>query len=114
MEETLSATRKIPMCGDRWSKFIPLDVLCYEEFIKPNCLNGKIRTSVPSRYIWDPFQKILKMIRKYSTYEIRYEIICPHHASLLMHFTGKRPLNLPFFLHQSLGGMADNVQAKAS
>jgi hypothetical protein len=32
---------------------------------------------------------------------------------LLMHFTGKRPLSLPFFFHQSLGGMANNIQAEA-
>jgi hypothetical protein len=31
-----------------------------------------------------------------------------------MHFAGKRPLKLPFFLHQSLGGMANNVQAEAN
>jgi hypothetical protein len=30
-----------------------------------------------------------------------------------MHFTGKKPLNLPFFLHRSLEKMADNVQAEA-
>jgi hypothetical protein len=30
-----------------------------------------------------------------------------------MHFTGINPLNLPFFLYQSLGNMVDNVQAKA-
>jgi hypothetical protein len=30
-----------------------------------------------------------------------------------MHFTGKNPLNLPFFLCRSLGKMANNVQAKA-
>jgi hypothetical protein len=91
---------------------MPLDLLCYEEFIKPNCLNGKIRVGVPSRYLWEPFQKLLKVIRSYFTYEIRSERIYPHHIRLLMHFTGKRPLNLPFFLHQSLGGMVDNVQAE--
>jgi hypothetical protein len=30
-----------------------------------------------------------------------------------MHFTGKNPLNLPFFLHRSLERMADNIQAEA-
>jgi hypothetical protein len=31
-----------------------------------------------------------------------------------MNFIGKRPLNLPLFLHQSLGGMAYIVQAEAN
>jgi hypothetical protein len=45
-EETLSVATEIPSRGERWSKGIPLDVLCYEEFIKPNCLNGKIKAGV--------------------------------------------------------------------
>jgi hypothetical protein len=69
---------------------------------------------VPSRYLWEPFQKLMKVIRKYFTCERRSDRIYPHHIRLLMHFTGKRSLNLPFFLHQSLGGMADNVQAEAN
>jgi anion-transporting ArsA/GET3 family ATPase len=39
-------------------------------------------------------------------------MVYPYHIRLLMHFTGKNPLNLPFFLCQSLGKMADSVQAK--
>jgi hypothetical protein len=73
---------------------------------------GKSWNGVPSRYLREPFQKLLKVIRKYFTCEIRSDRIYPHHIRLLMHFTGKRPLNLPFFLHQSLGGMADNVQVE--
>jgi hypothetical protein len=114
MEETLSITTEIPPRGERWSKVMPLYMLCYEEFIKPNCLNGKIRASVLSRYLCEPFQKLLKVIRKYFTCERRYDRIHPHHVKMLMHFTGKRPLKLPFFLHQSLGGMAGSVQAEAN
>jgi hypothetical protein len=77
-------------------------------------MNGKFRMGVLSQYLWEPFQKLLKVIRKYFTCEIRFNRICPHHVRLIMHFTGKRPLKLPFFLHQSLGGMADNVQAEAN
>jgi hypothetical protein len=55
MEETLSGAIEIPWHGERWSKGMHLDVLFYEEFIKPNCLNGKIRMGVPSLYLWDPF-----------------------------------------------------------
>jgi hypothetical protein len=91
---------------------MPLDMLFYEEFVKPNYLNEKIRMGVLSRYLREPFQKLLKVIRKYFTYERRYEKIYPHHNRMLMHFTGNIPLNLPFFFHQSLGEIADNVQAK--
>jgi hypothetical protein len=93
---------------------MPLYVLCYEEFINPNCLNEKVEMSMPCRYLQEPFRKLLMVIRKYFTCERRSNRIQPHHISLLMHFTGRRPLNLPFFLHQILRGMAYNVQDEAN
>jgi hypothetical protein len=92
---------------------MPLDILCYKDFIKPDCLNGKIGADIPSQYLLEPFQKLLKVIRRYFTCEGRFDRVYPYHIRLLMHFTGKKPLNLPFFLYQSLEKMADNVQAKA-
>ena len=110
MEETFSTTTKIPPRGERWSKGMPLDVLCYEEFNKPNFLNGKVETGIPSRYLQEPFQKILRVIRKYFTCERRSDRIHLHHIIFLMNFTGRRLLNLDFFFHQSLQGIADSVQ----
>jgi hypothetical protein len=37
MEETMSTATEIPLCGERWYKGMPLDLLCHEDFIKPNC-----------------------------------------------------------------------------
>ena len=47
-EETLSATTEIPPYDERWSKGMPLEILCYEEFIKPDYLNGKVEAGIPS------------------------------------------------------------------
>jgi hypothetical protein len=93
---------------------MPLDVLCYEEFIKPYCLNGKVEAGIPSRYLQEPFRKLLRAIRKYFICEGRFDIIHTHHIILLMHFTGRRPLNIPFFLHQSLQEMAENIWVEAN
>jgi hypothetical protein len=113
-KETLSTATEIPPRRERWSKGMPLDVLCYEEFIKPGCLNGKVEAGIPSRYLQEPFQKFLRAIRKYFTCERRFDRIHPHHIRLLMDFTGRKPLNLPFFLHRSLQEMADNVRAETN
>ena len=51
MEETLSSTTDIPLRGERWFKGMPLDAQCNEYFIKRDCLSGKVKTSVPSRYL---------------------------------------------------------------
>jgi hypothetical protein len=101
-EENLSSSTKICPCSERWSKGMTWDALCYEEFIKLDCLNGKVEEGVPSRYLKEPFRKLLRVIRKYFTYEGRFDRIHPNHIKLLMHFTGRRQLSLPLFLHQSL------------
>jgi hypothetical protein len=93
---------------------MPLDVQYYEEFIKPDYLNGKFEVGVPSRYLQEPFKKLLRAIRKYFTCEGRYDIIHSHHIQLLMHFIGRRLLNIPFFFHWSLQEMADNVRAETN
>jgi hypothetical protein len=78
---------------------MPLDTSFYMDFIKPE-------------YLLEPFEKILKIIRKYFTCEGRFDKVHPYHIRLLMHFTGINPLNLPFFLCQIMGKMEDNVQDK--
>jgi len=47
-EKTLLAATKIPPRGEKWFKGMPLDILCYKDFIKPDCLNGKIGANIPS------------------------------------------------------------------
>lgn len=37
-----------------------------------------------------------------------------YHVILLVHFIGKKALNLPLFVYRSLGKMADKVQATQS
>jgi hypothetical protein len=113
IEENLSAATKIPLHSEKWFKGMPLDILFYEYFIMSNCLNGKIKVGVPSQYLREPFQNILKVIRRYFTSEGRFDKVYPYHIKLLMHFTRKKYLNLPFFLHRSLERMVENIQAKA-
>jgi len=50
-EETLSAAKKIPLCGKRWFKGMSFDVQFYEDFIKRDYLGGKVETCVPSIYL---------------------------------------------------------------
>jgi hypothetical protein len=52
------------------------------------------------------------VVQCYFTCEGRFDRVYLYHIRLLMHFTGKNPLNLPFYLYKSLGKMADMVQAR--
>jgi hypothetical protein len=66
-EETLSAATEIPLHREKWFKGIPLDISCYKDFIKPECLNQKIGADIPSQYLLEPFEKLLKIIKIYFT-----------------------------------------------
>jgi hypothetical protein len=112
-KETMLVATEIPLEGKKWFKGIPLDTSSYMDFINPEYRNQKIGADIPSEYLLESFEKILKIIRKYFTCEGRFDKVHPYHIRLLMHFTGRNPLNLPFFLCRSLGKMADSVQAKA-
>ena len=50
----------------------------------------------------------------YLPYEGRYNREMIYHFKLMNHFIGKNPLNLPFYLHRSLGKMAHQVKSQPS
>ena len=57
---------------------------------------------------------MLKAIVVYLTYEGRYNRATIYHFKLMNHFIGKRPVNIPFYLHSSLGKMAHQVKSQPS
>jgi hypothetical protein len=59
------------------------------------------------------FDKMLRVIQRYFTCEGRFNMIYQYHIRLLLHFTGKDLMNLPFYLFRSIGKMVDRVQAKS-
>jgi hypothetical protein len=52
---------------------MPLDTSCYIDFIKPEYRNQKIGANIPSEYLLEPFEKILKITRKYFNCEGRFD-----------------------------------------
>jgi hypothetical protein len=59
------------------------------------------------------FDKMLRVIQRYFTCEGRFNMIYQYYIRLLFHFTGKDPMNLPFYLFRSIGKIVDRVQAKS-
>jgi hypothetical protein len=112
-EETIVVATKIPIQGEKWFKGMPLDPVFYTDFLKPKYRKQKIGATIPREYVLEPYEKLLRVIQRYFTCEGRFDRVYQYHVRLLMHFTGKSPLNLPFYLYRSLGKMADKVQARA-
>ena len=54
----------------------------------------------------------MKAILVYITCEGRYNRVMMYQFKLMNHFTGRNPLNLPFYLTKSLTKMAHQVRAE--
>jgi hypothetical protein len=57
----------------------------------------------------DHYDNFLHVIQRYFTCEGHFNIVCQYHIRILIHFTGKKALNFPFFLYMIFGNMSDKV-----
>jgi hypothetical protein len=112
-EETIATTTEIPNTGERWFKSMNLNATFSKEFLKPECQGDNLSKGVPRSHMVEGFDKMLRVIQRYFTCEGRFNMIYQYHIRLLLHFTGKDLMNLPFYLFRSIGKMADRVQAKS-
>ena len=110
--EVISAVTEIPRGQERWFKKFKLEMAPCQEFLKPKFIASDFTKSVPRSYVKDSYANLLTCIQRYFTCEGRYHKVYPYHFKLLLHFTGKISLDLPFYLFRSLGKMCDKVQLK--
>jgi hypothetical protein len=93
---------------------MPLDPSFYIDFLKPKYRKHKIGATIPREYVLDPYEKILRVIHKYFTFEDWFDRLYQYHTRILTHFITKIPLNFPLYLYRSMGEMVDKVHAKAN
>jgi hypothetical protein len=95
-KETISATTKIPIQGEKWFKGMPLELMFYIDFLKLQYRKQKIGATIPMEYLLEPYEKLLRVIQRYFTCEGRFDRVYQYHIRLLMNFKGKSSINLPF------------------
>jgi hypothetical protein len=112
-EHSISVATKIPNCGEKWFKAMSLNSSFSKEFLKPEYQEDNLSKGVPRSHMLECFDKMLRVIQRYFTCEGRFNMVYQYHIRLLLHFTGKEAMNLPFYLFRSIGKMSDKVQAKS-
>jgi hypothetical protein len=112
-EDTIATTTGIPVQGEKWFKGMALDSTYCNDYFKLEHQNEKLSAGVPRKYMLDHFDKLLHVIQCFFTCEGRFNMVYQYHLRLLMHFTGKQALNLPFYLYRSLGKMSNKVQERS-
>jgi hypothetical protein len=115
VDETLIAeVTELPRTGENWFKTTVTKEVEFRSYLKPEhkCLIWK--KDIPMSFLEEKWQHLLKSILVYITCEGRYNRVMIYHFKLMNHFTGRSPLNLPYYLHKSLTKMAHQVKAKPS
>jgi hypothetical protein len=112
-EATIVATTEIPNTGERCFKSMILNASFSKDFLKPDYQKDNLSKGVPRSHLVEGFDKMLKIIQRYFTCEGRFNMIYQYHIRILLHFTSKDLMNIPFYLLRSMGKMDDRVQAKS-
>ena len=113
-EAIIAAATYMPRTGERWFNSTTTKDIEFRSYLKPEHKCITLKKDIPRYYLEEKWQHLLKAIQVYITCEGRYGRVMFYHFKLMNHFTGRCPLNLPFYLHRSLTKMTHQVQAKPS
>jgi len=110
--EIIARVTEIPRGGQEWFKNFKFDMSPCKEFLKEAYVNEDLTKAVPRNYVKEHYALLLTCIQKYLTCEGRYNKVYSYHFKLLLHFTGKASIDIPFYLFRSLTKMCDKIQLK--
>jgi hypothetical protein len=110
-EAVVAVVTEMPRTGERWFKSTTIKDIEFRSYLKPEHKCITLKKDIPRSYLEEKWQRFLKAIQVYITCEGRYSRVMFYHFKLMNHFTGRCPLNLPFYLHKSLTKMTHQVQA---
>ena len=107
----ISEATGIPDVGEKWNKGQDIDREYYEPYIEAR-YKEKMKRVFPFKFLEDRFVPLMKIIIKYFTCEGRFYQLYAYHIRLLMHFTGVRMMNIPYFMFKNIEKMAHIVNRK--
>jgi len=110
---SISVATEIPITRESWFKSMALDAAYAKDFLKPEYQTDNLSKGVPRNHLVGEFDKILRIIQRYFTCKGRFNTLYQYHINLLLHFTSKIEMNIPFYLLRSIGNMSDMVQSKS-
>ena len=111
-EVVIAAATSLPRMGQSWFKTTAPKNLNFRAYLKEKFRHNAWKKGMPVSYLEEEWQELFKGIQLYITSEGWYDKVMMYHIKLLDHFTGKTPLNLPFFLHKSLTKVCKKIRAQ--
>jgi hypothetical protein len=112
-EASISSATGIPILEENWFKAMVLSSPFVKDIFNLEYQANDLSKNVSKNQLIDQFDRMLKIIQRYFSCERRFNTLYHYHIRLLLHFTGKVQMNIPYYLLRSIGKMADRVQAKS-
>ena len=110
--DSISQATGIPRTGEEWFKATKFDLKICDDYLKTGHVGINMTIGIPRTCLKYNYSNLLIVIQKYFTCEGRFHTIYMYHFKLLIHFTGKKMIDIPFYLFRNLGKMADKVQGR--
>ena len=113
-EAAIAECTELPRTGECWFKTTHSADVEFRSYLEPAHSGITWNKEIPADFLKPEWKALLKAIKLYITCEGRYHRVMFYHFKLLNHFTGRQPIDLPHYLHQTLKKMSKQVQAKPS
>jgi hypothetical protein len=113
-EKFIAEATGLPMTGQKWFKTTALKKQDYKFYLKDGYKHRAWTKGMPVAYLDEEWQHLFKGIQLYVTSEGRYSKLMMYHFKLMDHFSGKTPINLPYFLYLSLVKVCNRIRARPS
>jgi hypothetical protein len=111
-EASIAEYTGLSRTGSCWFKTSSPSNVEFRSYLLPVHKTLIWKKDIPMSYLETKWQTLLKAILVYITCEGRYNRVLYYHFKLLNHFTGREPLNIPYFFHKTLTKMAKQVKAQ--
>lgn len=109
-EDILSQVFDLPLNGECWFKNHKVDEDSLLQFLKPEAPKPDWSVGIPIKHLYQKWGAAVIAIRQYITCEGRYKHLYRFHLRFLLHLTGQRLMNLPFFLIKDLTKISVKIQ----
>ena len=108
-ERSVVLATGLSLAGERWFKYKQMDITEWMQLLNNPCQDVSFRTGVSCKYFKKEWRPVLDLIHRYMTCEGRLSLAYVYHLRLMSIFIDF-PLNLPYYLVQSLSKMSSAIR----
>lgn len=111
-EAFISEATGLPMAGEKWFKRKTVKIGDFSKFLRLQYSMVDWKYGIHTSWLKEDWQHVLNLVQRFITHEGHFSIAHLYQMRLLTHITCDDPLNLPFYLYNSLIKMSQRYQCQ--